>query len=59
VEVAGGWIKVHNEKFYNLYTPPNIIKAIKSRSIAGHVARTEETKCVQNFFEKLERKRPL
>jgi hypothetical protein len=39
-EVTGGWRKLHNEEFHNLYILPSIIRMIKSRSIrAGHVAR--------------------
>jgi hypothetical protein len=35
----GGWRKLHVEKLHNLYTLPDIIRMIKSRSIrlAGHV----------------------
>jgi hypothetical protein len=30
-EVKGGWRKLHNEDFHNLYFSPNIIRIIKSR----------------------------
>jgi hypothetical protein len=30
-EVAGGWKRVHNEEFHNLYASPNIIRVIKLR----------------------------
>jgi hypothetical protein len=30
-EVTGGWRKVHNEKFNNMYSSPNINRVIKSR----------------------------
>jgi hypothetical protein len=42
-EVTGEWRKLHNEKL-NLYSPPNIIRVIKSRRMrwAGHVARKAE-----------------
>jgi hypothetical protein len=40
-EVTGGWRKLHNEEFHNLYCSPSIIRMIKSRMMrwAGHVAR--------------------
>jgi hypothetical protein len=28
-EVEGGWRRLHNEELHNLYTSPNIIRAIK------------------------------
>jgi hypothetical protein len=36
--------KLHNEELRDLYSPPSIIRIIKSRSIrwAGHVARMGE-----------------
>jgi hypothetical protein len=30
-EVTGDWRKLHNEELHNLYSPPNIIRMIKSR----------------------------
>jgi hypothetical protein len=47
-EVTGDWRKLHNEEFHNLYSSPNIIRMIKSRSMrwAGHAARTEDEECV-------------
>jgi hypothetical protein len=30
-EVAGGWRRLHNEEFHNLYNSHNIIRVIKSR----------------------------
>jgi acyl-coenzyme A synthetase/AMP-(fatty) acid ligase len=40
-EVAVGWRMLHNEKLYNMYTSPSIIRVIKSRRVrwAGHVVR--------------------
>jgi hypothetical protein len=38
-EVIGGWRKLHNEELQNLYGSPSIIRMIKSRKRAGHVAR--------------------
>jgi hypothetical protein len=39
-EVTGDWRKLHNEELHNLYSPPSIIRMIKSRRLrwAGHVA---------------------
>jgi hypothetical protein len=41
-EVIGGWKQLHNEELHNLYSPPSIIKMMKSRIMrwTGHVART-------------------
>jgi hypothetical protein len=38
--VTGGWRKLHNEEFHNLYSSPSIIRIMKSRRMkwAGHVA---------------------
>jgi hypothetical protein len=33
-EVTGEWRKLHNE-LHNLYSPPNIIRVIKSRMLFG------------------------
>jgi hypothetical protein len=40
-EVAGGWRRMHNEEFHNLYASPNIIRLMKSMRMrwAGHVDR--------------------
>ena len=39
-EVTGEWRRLHNDELYDLYSPPNIIRVIKSRRmrLAGHVA---------------------
>jgi len=52
-EVAGGWIRLHNEELHNLYASPNIIRVIKCKSMrgAGHTARMDD-KYVQNFGQK-------
>jgi hypothetical protein len=43
-KVAGGWRKLHNEEFHNLYSLPNNIRIIKSVRMrwAAHVARIWE-----------------
>jgi hypothetical protein len=40
-EVTGEWRILYNKELYALYSPPNIIRVIKSRRLrwAGHVAR--------------------
>jgi hypothetical protein len=61
-EVTGGWKKLHNEGFRNLYSSQSIIKAIKSRRMrwAGHVARMEaKTNACRILVGKPEGKRPL
>jgi hypothetical protein len=42
-EMTGGWRKLHNGEFHNLYSLPSIIRVIKSRMmrLTGHVARME------------------
>jgi hypothetical protein len=44
-EVTGGWRKLHNEEFHDLYSSPSIIRLIKSRMMrdAEHVARRGRT----------------
>jgi hypothetical protein len=43
-EEDGSWRKLHNDELHNLYSSPNIVRVIKSRSLslAGHVARMGE-----------------
>jgi hypothetical protein len=50
--------KLHNEKFYNLYTALPIIRAITSRRTlwAGHIAHMEDVKCIK-IVKKTEMKR--
>jgi len=40
---VGGWRRLHNEEFHDLYASPNIIRVMKSKRMirAGHVARME------------------
>jgi hypothetical protein len=61
-EVTGGWRELHNEELRDLYSPPNIIRTIKSRRMrwAGHVARMgEKRKACRLLVGKPEGKRPL
>jgi hypothetical protein len=60
-EVTGGWRKLLNEELHNLYCSTGIIGMMKSRRIrwARHIAQIGRKKCIENFGEKLERKRPL
>jgi hypothetical protein len=60
--VTGGWRKLHNEEFHNLYSSPSIIRIIKSRRMrwAGHVARMGEKRNMHRLLVgKPEGKRPL
>jgi hypothetical protein len=45
-EVTRYWRKLHNEELHNVYSPPDIIRIIKSRKMrwAGHVARMGESR---------------
>jgi hypothetical protein len=43
-EMAGGWRKLHDNKLYNLYYLPSIIRLIKSRWMV-HVAYMEKNVC--------------
>ena len=43
-EVTGKWRKLLNEELNDLYSPPNIIRVIKSKRMGwvGHVVRVGE-----------------
>jgi len=48
-EVTGKWRRLHNEELNDLYSSPNIVRGIKSRTMrwAGHVVRMgEERGCI-------------
>jgi hypothetical protein len=60
--VTGGWRKLHNEEFHNLYSSPSLIRIIKSGKMRwmGHVARIGEKRNVYRLLVgKPEGKRPL
>ena len=60
-EVTGEWRRLHNEELNDLYSSPNIVGVIKSRTRwAGHVARMGEERGVYRIsVGKSEGKRPL
>ena len=61
-EVTGEWGKLHNEELRYLYSLPNIMRVVKSRTMrwARHVARMEEGRGVHSvLMGKPEGKRPL
>jgi hypothetical protein len=61
-EETGGWRKLQNEDLHNLYSPPSIIRMIKSRWMrwAGHVARMGYRRNASRMMVgKPEGKRPL
>jgi hypothetical protein len=58
----GSWRKLHNDELNNLYSSPNTVRVIKSRSMrwAGHVARMGERRGVYRVLvRRPEGKRPL
>jgi hypothetical protein len=62
VEAAGEWRRQHNEELNDLYSSPNIVRVIKSRSMrwAGHVARMGEKRDAYRILvARPERRRPL
>jgi hypothetical protein len=61
-EVTGGWKKLHNEEFHDLYSSPSIIRITKSRRMrsARIVARMgEKRNAYRLLVGKIEGKRPL
>jgi hypothetical protein len=51
-EVTGGWRRLHNEELNDLYSPPNVIRVIKSRRMrwAEHAARMGEKRGAYRIF---------
>ena len=61
-EVTGDWRKLRKQELNDLYSSPNIFRAIKSRRMrwAGHLAGMGERRGVYRVLVgKPERKRPL
>jgi hypothetical protein len=61
-EVTGEWRRLHNEELDDLYSSPNIVRVMKSRTmrLAGHVARMGGKKrCVQDLVGRPEGRRLL
>jgi len=57
-----GELRLHNEELNDLYSPPNIVRVIKSRRmrLAGHVAHMGEERGVYRVLVgKPEGRRPL
>ena len=51
---------MHNEELNDLYSSPNIVRVIKSRRLAGHVARMGEERVVYRvLLGKPEGRNPL
>jgi hypothetical protein len=57
-EVTGGWGKLHNENFHNLYSSSSIIKVTKSRRMGGKGIYHEcgEEECIWDIDGKTRRK---
>jgi len=54
-EVVRDWRKLHEEELHNLYTSPDMIRVMKSKSVrwVGHVTRMgKKRKSIQNFGRK-------
>ena len=49
-DVTGEWRKLHNKELNDLYCSPNIVRVIKSRRWAGHVASIGERRGAYKFL---------
>jgi hypothetical protein len=51
-EVTGEWRRLHNKELHALYSSPNIIRVIKSRTLrwGGHVTRMGEGEVHAGFW---------
>jgi hypothetical protein len=55
-EVTGEWRKLHNEEVYDLYSSPDIIRQIESRSMWGMWHAWERRRKCTGFGAKARRK---
>jgi hypothetical protein len=58
-EVMGGWRKLHNEELHNLYSSPNIIRMIKSRTGRACSTNGGKRNAYRILVGQTEGKRPL
>jgi hypothetical protein len=59
-EVTGEWRKLHNEELLDLHSSPSIIRIMKARRWAGHLARMGERRNAYSLLVgKPEGRRPL
>jgi hypothetical protein len=54
-ELAGGWRRLHNEELHKLYTSPNVIRDIKSRTTRQRI-HAASTRKMRNAYKILVRK---
>jgi len=58
-EVMGGWRKLHNDEFHDLYFSPNTIRVIKSRRIGLECSMHGRDEKYEILVGNPEGKRPL
>jgi hypothetical protein len=48
-ELTGGWRKLHNEELHDVYSPPHIIRKIKSQiKYAGNVVCIRDIRSIHS-----------